>query len=207
MLSVLADLFLPMKRDSFLRLLADQFYPALREEGFRGSGTTLRRIQEPVVHVVEIQGSTSATGFYVNVGAHLLFLPTESGVPAVPDGLKATECAFQDRIIPSAREGRWPYRRTSVGPLLKQWRVQGHAFFKKYSSFPDDFNALVEAFLLEKPRESYAGLKYAQIARQLGRRDDAAALARESLANVPPVATILRAMLGQFLDEIGAARP
>ena len=207
MLSALADLFLPMKRESFLRLLAERFYPVLRKEGFQGSGTTLRRIRGPVVHVVNIQGSSSASGFYVNLGAHLMFLPTEGGAVPVADSLEEEECAFRDRIVPSSREGRWPYRRTWVKPLLRQWQVQGRAFFARYSSFPDDFNTLVEAFVREKPPEPYAGLKHAQIALQLGRRDDAITLARDSLAEVPPVATVLRARLERFLNELGAAGP
>jgi len=33
-----------MERESFLKVLAENFYPSLRAEAFRGSGTTLRRV-------------------------------------------------------------------------------------------------------------------------------------------------------------------
>ena len=45
-----------LDRNGFLKLRAREFYPMLREGGFRGSGSTLRRIQEPVVHVINFQG-------------------------------------------------------------------------------------------------------------------------------------------------------
>jgi len=201
---LLADLFYPMNRERFLKVLADRFYPILRDQGFQGSGTTLRRVREPVVHVFNIQGSSSADGFYVNLGAHLVFLPKEGGGSVVPGELKEAECAFRDRIHPSTKLGRWPYARTSTAKLMKEWERQGDAFFKKYSVFPDDFRELVEAAVVT-PTDPSDGLKYARIAAQLGLRDRAAALAREALANVAPRATGLRADLARFLEELGAA--
>ena len=201
---LLADLFSPLNRKSFLKVLADRFYPVLRDQGFQGSGTTLRRVQEPLVHVVNIQGSSSADGFYVNLGAHLLFLPKEGGGSAVAGTLEESECAFRGRIDPSNTIGRWPYARTSIEKLLKEWPRQGEAFFRQYSVFPDDFRKLVEAALVSAPRP-YDGLKYARIAARLGARAEAVTIAQRALANVAPQATGLRAELARFLEELGAA--
>jgi len=205
MLTALADLCLPLKRDSFLRVLSERFYPALRAEGFGGSGTTLRRVQPPIVHVVNIQGSSSATEFYVNLGAHLLFLPTEGGEQAVPDRLHEADCAFRERIQPPARLATWQYRRTHLEPLREEWQRQGLTFFKRYSAFPEDFIQLVKASL-RRPPDAWEGLKHARIARHVGLHDDAVALARASLANVQPSATTLRAHLTRLLEELGAAQ-
>jgi hypothetical protein len=199
---LLADLFDPMNRERFLKVLAERFYPVLRDQGFKGSGTTLRRVREPVIHVVNIQGSSSADGFYVNLGAHLDFLPTEGGGSVGPGQLHEADCAFRDRIDPPPKLRRWPYARTSVGKLLSEWERQGPAFFEKYSVFPDDFRVIVEAAVATPPAP-YDGLKYARIASHLGLRDQAAALARVALANVAPAATGLRAQLRRFLDELG----
>jgi hypothetical protein len=66
-------------RSAFLKLLAKDFYPVLRAQGFKGSGTSLRRADGLFHHIVHIQGSLSARGCYVNLGAHLEFLPNEGG--------------------------------------------------------------------------------------------------------------------------------
>jgi hypothetical protein len=43
--------------DRFHDLLKRDFAPLLRGDGFKGSGTTFRRISGEVIHVVNIQGS------------------------------------------------------------------------------------------------------------------------------------------------------
>lgn len=58
-----------MDREGFLRLLSKHFYPLIRAEGFKGSGSTLRRIDGPLLHIINIQGSSAADGFYVNLAA------------------------------------------------------------------------------------------------------------------------------------------
>jgi Domain of unknown function (DUF4304) len=202
-----------MERESFLKVLANKFYPLLRGESFRGSGTTLRRIQAPVVHVVNIQGSSSADGFYVNLGAHLAFLPMEGGGTPVPAKLKEYECAFRDRIDPppSGPPGTWPYGRSMavaeaiVGQLAQEWERQGQPFFKRYSHFPDGFAALVRAAVASPPHPR-DGLKYARIAVQLDLREEATALASQALATVSDGATSLRGTLKRFLEEQRAAQ-
>jgi hypothetical protein len=202
-----------MERESFLKLLAERFYPTLRAEGFRGSGTTLRDITEPVVHVVNVQGSRSADGFYVNLGAHLSFLPTEGGSVCVPRKLKEYECAFRDRIDPppGAPPHRWPYGRSpdeaesGITRLIDAWQLQGRAFFKRYSGFPDTFIELVRAAVASPPRPR-DGLKYARIALALGLWSEAGSLARHALATAREEATGLRATLTMFIRELDAAQ-
>ena len=195
-----------MDRESFLKVLAERFYPSLRAEGFRGSGTTLRRVQAPVIHVVNIQGSTSTDGCYVNLGAHLAFLSREGGGPCVPAKLMEYECAFRDRIEPppGATLGRWAYGRnaaeaeTIVGRLAEEWKRQGHAFFDRYR-FPDGFAALVRSATTSPPPPHQAPM-YARIADQLGLREEGMTIARQALASVPEHARALRATLTRWLE-------
>ncbi len=202
-----------MERESFLKVLAENFYPSLRAEAFRGSGTTLRRVQEPVVHVVNIQGSSSAEGFYVNLGAHLVFLPTEGGGSCVQAKLKEYECAFRDRIDPplSAPHGRWPYGRSMgeaekiVGQLVQEWERQGQRFFKRYSQFPDGFAELVRAAVATPPHPR-DGLTCARIAVRLDLCEEATTLATQALASISEGATALRGTLKRFLEEQRAAQ-
>jgi len=202
-----------MERNSFLKLLAEKFYPSLRAEAFRGSGTTLRRVHEPVVHVVNIQGSSSGDGFYVNLGAHLAFLPTEGGGVCVPAKLKEYECAFRDRIDPppAAPVGRWPYGRSVaeaeglVRQLVQEWERQGRRFFNRYSQFPDAFAELVRGAVASPPHPR-DGLKYARIAVRLQLHEEATTLATHALADASEGATALRGALTRFLEDHSAAQ-
>jgi hypothetical protein len=201
-----------MEREGFLKLLAERFYPLLREEGFRGSGTTLRRVREAVVHIVNVQGSTSADGFYINLGAHLTFLPMEGGGVVVAGRLKEYECAFRDRLDPPLPRGsgRWRYGRSpsdaeaAIVQVISEWRGKGQAFFRKYSAYPDDFRELIRV-AGAAPLYPRHGLTYARIALRLGLREEARVLASHSLEHVSPAATGLRALLKRLLEELEAA--
>jgi hypothetical protein len=142
-----------------------------------------------VLHVINFQGSSYAAGFYVNLGAHLVFLPTEGGGKCVPAQQKEYQCAFRDRLDPPATRppAIWPYGRdadeakTVVGELLEAWNVQGHAFFARYSAFPDSFVELVRSAVTSAPHPR-DGLKYARLASELGLAEEAIILARNALA-------------------------
>ena len=68
-----------MDRNAFLKRLAARFYPVLRAEGFKGSGTALRRHDGDFHHIVAVQASAGGAGCYLNLGAHIDFLPAEGG--------------------------------------------------------------------------------------------------------------------------------
>lgn len=68
-----------MDRTTFMKALGARLYPILRANGFKGSGATLRRIKEPIVHVFNVQGSAGSAQCYLNLGAHLTFLPGAGG--------------------------------------------------------------------------------------------------------------------------------
>ncbi|NRF72239.1 DUF4304 domain-containing protein [Aquincola sp. S2] len=65
-----------MNRTAFFALLSKRLLPILRAEAFRGSSPTLRRVDGVVVHVFNVQSSAGGACCYLNLGAHLAFLPT-----------------------------------------------------------------------------------------------------------------------------------
>jgi hypothetical protein len=192
-------------RKTFLSLLSKRLYPVLRAEGFKGSGTTLRRINGPVIHVFNVQGSSSGNTFYLNLGAHLSFLTPEGVNGVQPEKMMESGCVFRERMHPppGPRFG-WAYCDTmeqaieNVEFILSEWPSQGQAFFEQYKSFPESFAALISQTM---PSSIHPGrcLHFARIAAELGRVDAAADFARSGLARVGEGASGARANLEKML--------
>jgi hypothetical protein len=199
-----------MDRAVFLRLVANRLYPILRSENFRGSGTTLRRHMAPIVHVFNVQGSRWGNACFLNLGAHLDFMPTAGGGECDPARLKEYECWFRDRVDPPPdRKGEWPYgpdmpsAEQTVDLMLEAWRSQGQAFFRRYSSYPADFIALVKEAIATPPHPIDC-LRAARIASRLEMRQEAIVLALSARDRAPQAATILRQNATALLEELGA---
>src|ERR1700730_18637100 len=92
----------------FHELLKREFIPLLRGEGFKGSGTTFRRIRGGAIHVINVQGSRYGCQCCVNLGLQFSFLPTSGGGPVRdPMKLKEYECNFRDRLHESQESDNW----------------------------------------------------------------------------------------------------
>jgi hypothetical protein len=99
-----------MDRKLFSSLLVKRLYPHLRAQGYRGSGTTLRRIAEPVVEVFNVQASSGGDRCYFNLALHLTFLPPQGGKIVEPGELTESQCAFRSRIDPPpSQKFGWAY--------------------------------------------------------------------------------------------------
>jgi hypothetical protein len=195
-----------VERSDVLRIAAKKLYPILREDGFRGSGSTLRRVADPLIHVFNIQGSSSADGCYINLGAHLAFLPSDGGGSCEAATIKEYQCAFRERLEPlDDSNGRWPYGRTqseadaTVEEMIKAWRNRGIPFFDRFGNYPDAFAEHVRAAVRTPPHPGHA-LTYARIGVHLGLAADAVAIARQAIDAAPPAATSLRAHLRRVLE-------
>jgi hypothetical protein len=197
-----------MDRSSFLKLLAKEFYPVLRAEGFRGSGTTVRRIDEPLIHVFNVQGSSSGGRFYMNLGAHLSFLPPEGGQAIAPALLQEAHCIFRDRIDPpTGQQFGWAYGKTPeeaaeiVEFIISEWQRQAQPFFQRYGTYPASFLSLLSQVNRDEihPRTS---LHYSRIADHLGMIDRAITFAKAGLAKTPEAATYLRRDLNELLEKL-----
>jgi Domain of unknown function (DUF4304) len=84
--------------DSLLAALRLEFIPALRKLGFKGSGKNFRRVHGETINAINIQGSTTATRFYVNLGLHFTFLPPAYGSEIPAHKLKEIDCEFRWRL-------------------------------------------------------------------------------------------------------------
>ena len=193
-----------MDRTQFLKALGSRLYPILRSEGFRGSGSTLRRIDIPVIHVFNVQGSTSGDRCYLNLGAHLTFLPSDGGVDVPTGRYHEYDCAFRSRISPRrASDFGWCYGTSAtdadetIDAICDSWLSEGHAFFDRFASYPSSFVTLLNGKIRESPHPSEC-LTLARIAIDLALPDMAVSFAQLGLADCPESAFILRRRLEQL---------
>jgi hypothetical protein len=194
-----------MDRAGFLKLLSAKLYPILREEGFKGSGTTLRRHDGCFHHIVHVQGSTSSTECYINLGAHLDFLPTEGGGAFSLRDFSEPSCSFRERL--QSREGeRWGYGHSETAALsiiqqmIEAWKTQGQDFFKRFGSGNEAAN--LERLVLELEGSTvhpYRALIGARIAAHVGDMRRALRIATSAAEQVGEQATGLRAKLNEFI--------
>ena len=173
-----------MDRTGFLKLLSLSFFPELRELGFKGSGATLRRIQGQMVHVLNVQGSSGAERFYVNLGVTLGFLGMNGIHSSNLHETKESSCPFHKRLDPPESPGNgWAYgaseeeARRQLQRLAAQWRTEGLSWFAQFQTFPDSFTVLVAAPVSDQT-SSLQLLVLAKTALQIGNRDRANHLAQ-----------------------------
>ncbi len=197
-----------MDRTAFMKAISTKLYPILRAEGFSGSGNTLRRINDPIVHVFNLQGSSGGETCYVNFGAHLMFLPKSGGGQPDAKKLKEYECAFRDRLDPPTGQGfGWSYgtdqdeMNETIAFICDHWSIYGHEFFNRYSLYPNDFASLVENSV-ESTVHPIELITLARIAAHLGKNTRAKALAKEALRRCPERATGLRTDLEQLVHDV-----
>jgi hypothetical protein len=193
-----------MDSQAFRQALTRHLYPVLRDEGFKGSGATLRRIAGPVVHVFNVQGSGGGARCYLNLGVHLAFLTPGRALST----LLEYDCALRDRMDPPAAGALgWDYGHSedeleaNARATVAAWAARGRPFFARHGRWPEDFTALVAAF---DARAGHAatGLTIARIAHELGDTRRARAIAEIALANTPPRASGLRHDLAQLLSGL-----
>ena len=194
-------------RAAFLKLLTRQLYPVLQAEGFEGTGQTLRRIAGPVIHVFNVQGASGGKQCYLNLGAHLDFLPTEGGGQVAPTEIEESHCVFRDRMDPPPGPAYgWAYGNSmaeteeTVAFIVSEWSGPGRAFFARHGSYPQGF---VQMLRETDPTAIHArtALHLARIAVHLGERSIAQALVDTGLAKAPERATSLKTDLEKVLGD------
>jgi len=192
-------------RRACLNEVRKRFFPLLRAEGFTGSGSTVRRVTAPLIHVVNIQGCHDGEGCYVNLGAHLAFL--DPGVPL--DHLGEFHCLFRTRFDPPGADAgqAWRYGRApdddeqTTATMGRLWPAASAAFFDRFRHYPQDFITLLRQDPI--PGATGCALGYARIAQHLGLREEGRKWALVGLAQGRPGATNLRADLQQILVALG----
>ncbi len=196
-----------MDRTAFLRLLSKRLFPHLRDDGFAGSGTTLRRLNGAVLHVFNVQGSANTENFFVNLGATLLPLATGSETQA--SAIKEYQCIFRERLHPpELPRQNWAYGETEddaeevAARLHEAYRSRGRTWFDDHGGAPDSLRRLVDDPTALTLHPAHL-LSLARVAEQLGDAERCRTLASEGLKRTPERATGLAADLRQLLDRVG----
>ena len=188
--------------DRFHALLKRDFAPLLRDDGFKGSGKTFRRVSGEAIHVVNIQGSKYGGQCCVNLGLHYSFLPTAGG-GTVTDPRKVLECQcdFRDRVHEAhVSDHWWTYgtsdaeSEASIANLLDTYRRRGAPFFKKFEPFPAIFERIAPAELdagdlsnlPTKMARLHAAITIARIMLHLGHVDKCRQFAEVGLRHLGP---------------------
>lgn len=199
-----------MNRNDFFKLLAQRLYPVLRAEGFKGSGQTLRRLDGPLIHVFNVQGARGGDQCYLNLGAHLDFIPPEGGLPVTAQAMTESHCIFRDRIDPPTGPAfGWAYSadaaeaEETIAFILSEWARVGRAFFAQHARYPQSYEALLQREIDPETIHGRTALHLARIAMHLGQSERAQDLVQIGLARAPERATTLKAELAQVSATCG----
>ncbi len=170
--------------ERFHQLLRRDLSPLLRADGFKGSGTTFRRLTGDRIDAVNIQGSRYGGSCCVNTAVHFFFLPTASGGSVDTKRIKEYECAFRTRLHEQSADHWWTYGESGgqaeagIARLVEMYNRRGRAFFGQFEPFPDAFESITPAQLeagdfSKMPGQMtivLASLTMARILDHLGRR-------------------------------------
>lgn len=204
-------------RDLFRGALRRRLNPVLRSLGFRGSGGHFIRTRGVTINALNIQGSKSADGCFLNLGLHFDFLPPNWLMSPRPDWKwKEIDCELRWRVRAPNRDGdMWPYGETAqeaeqqAADLVEQYSSVGEPVFERFAS-PAAVAEVVTLETLRKGRFEHApwhttqvreAMTMARIHQWLGSPDRAAEFARLGLEHLGSAAG-LRATLLELAGAI-----
>jgi len=184
-----------------LKILA----PTLRRRGLKGSGKYYRMVEGDVAYVVNFQGSTSGNGFYLNLGAQPVFIPTVSDEPPDIAKLKEYECMIRKRV-----GGRWSWNaeEAEVHRLVSELEKAMDDFFGRARGFKlalaeRSATALLDDFSSGQTK-AFATLALARAAVAVGQISKARELVHLGL-DLAGDAVILRVKLKAVLKDVEGA--
>ncbi|SEF26482.1 DUF4304 domain-containing protein [Variovorax sp. NFACC27] len=174
--------------------------PSLRALGFRGSGQNYRKQEGDFVFVVNFQGSRWGEDFYVNLGAHPVFIPAEGGADL--SRLKEYDCMLRRRVGDA-----WPrqmpdelFVQLEAAILGAQAEFFGAAQTLRGALATDGPDKLLGKFSVGTTK-ARATLHLARAAVKLGHIELARALVGCGLELAGDRGTMLTAELGRVLGE------
>ncbi len=88
------------------RILRQILAPALRADGFTGSGRNFRKINSDWVTIISLESSRAGTGLAMNIGLHPLAFNDVLGKPVDAKKIKMQLCEFRTRL-PSQNKASW----------------------------------------------------------------------------------------------------
>ncbi|MCL2000749.1 MAG: DUF4304 domain-containing protein [Planctomycetes bacterium] len=202
-------------------LLRRDFYPVVKTDGFKRKKEVFHRINDPVVHVVQVRHRTVEQVYQVLMGVHLLLLGDfaldVTGKPIKdPTKLNVYDCAWTHSIIPGFINDTlndWVYGNTEeeatgmIEFLISEWPRQSAAFFGPLTRWPDDFHKRAKDANKGAEKPHWRVLTWARVAALAGDFDLAQALAIKALPFVPEKATTYRKSLEQIALDPHNALP
>ena len=203
----------PDDRKLFLQVLREVFAPELRTDGFRGSGANYRRFRDPVIQVVNIQGSRYGGQCCVNLGLHLSFLPAVGSLLPDPKTLTESACEFRWRLAPEGQQDHWwsygadeASAKASATRITELYRERGKPQLDQWLDFRDRFiGVTVEGLERRQPdtvprgaTNVRAALAFARIHTHLGNPERAREFAEFGLKHIGR-ATALQSELERLL--------
>lgn len=189
--------------ERFQKVLKREFHPLLRAEGFKGSGTTLRRMAGERIDVVNVQGSQWGGRCYVNLGVHFTFIPDSCGKQVDPAKLLEFQCVFRTRMEhpPTPKKpvecSDWAYgeddaaAERSVRDMADLFRKSGSAYFQCFEPFPEALTRITPAAIGNGDYQKLSPFKHygqeivalflARVMKHLGRVSKCRAFAKAGL--------------------------
>jgi hypothetical protein len=171
--------------------------------GFKGSGRTFRRVEDEWVIVVNLQASKWGDGFFLNLAAHPIAIPTINDDPVDLKKIRAYDCLFQERVgdtwIVGADEV--PELVSEVSRASKVLAERARSLRAAVATQPAD--VLVRNFTVGQTA-AFASLHLARAALAFGNAQKACAVAEWGLEAAGD-ALILRVKLKRVLQQAAAA--
>jgi hypothetical protein len=174
---------------------------ALRERGFRGSGSTFRKVEGDFVFVINFQRSRWGDAFFVNLGAQPTFIPAEGNAPLKT--LKEHECIWRRRV-----GSEWPAELSNerFASFVEELTATQRAFFDHATTFRSAVTTETPETLLDRfgagATRARAALHLARAALALKHPEVACGLATRGLDLAGDGATILLAELRELLARV-----
>ena len=132
--------------------------PLLKNDGFKGSGRTFRRIDNDAIHLVNVQGFSYGGRFAINLAVHPLALPDMVGNKPNPTKIAEHHCEFRERLTEDDPGRSWDHDATPAGmnAALREaagvYELHGRRFFDKFrgpSSVLKTFD--IDSFMRREP--------------------------------------------------------
>lgn len=111
----------------------------LRSDGFRGSGRTFRRVDGELLHVIQVQGSSTGGKFAVNLAVQPMAIPDVRGRTPNAKTLAESDCEFCRRLSASGSDQWWDHGDSqrsmdaAVQDAATVYCAVGRALFAKFS--------------------------------------------------------------------------
>lgn len=206
-------------KKAFYKQLREDFYPLLREQGFKGSGQHFRRINGDVIHTINIQNNKYGGSCCINLGLHLSFLPIAWPKDQMPDlsTIKEIDCVFRMRLAPKGKSDYWwkfksgviyPSVEKRVQHLIKTYQEEGETKFAQFDTVEKVAN-MISVEQIEKANyleifggcvPAHGAMIMAKINKHLGNIELSKSLAEAGL-KVLDGAEVLRNELEGFLKN------